>query len=102
LCIFKASTVLTILKNGTATVELPERVSSGMEHVCYLFLLTLEHVRVIGTDGQMDRWTDGRPAGRMYVCGSGRALGLSKNPHYVDPGRLLCCEQQLKIVATDL
>jgi hypothetical protein len=50
--------VLTVLKNGTAMVELPKRVSSGMEHVCYLFLLTLEHVRylswVIGMDGQMD------------------------------------------------
>jgi hypothetical protein len=48
--------VLKDLKNGTAVVELPKRVSSGMEHVCYLFLLTLEHVRYlsyIGTYG----WT---------------------------------------------
>jgi hypothetical protein len=29
-------------------------------------------------------------------------LGLSKNPHDVELGRLVCCEQQLKIVATDL
>jgi hypothetical protein len=53
------------------------------------------------TDGQMDR-QDGRTDVRTYVCGSGRALGLSKDPHYVDPGRLVCCEQQSKIVATDL
>jgi hypothetical protein len=35
------------LKNGTAVLELPKRVSSGMEHVCYLFLLILEHVRYL-------------------------------------------------------
>jgi hypothetical protein len=37
-----------------------------------------------------------------YICGSGRALGLSKDSHNVNPGKLVCCEQQSKIVATDL
>jgi hypothetical protein len=54
----RASTVLTDLKNGTAAVELFKGVSSAMEHVCYLFLLTQEHVRylswLIGMDGRMD------------------------------------------------
>jgi hypothetical protein len=39
---------------------------------------------------------------RTYVCGSGRALGLSKDTHNVDPGTLVCCEQQSKIVATEV
>jgi hypothetical protein len=51
-------------------VELPKRVSSGMEHVCYLFLLTLEHVRylswVINTYIRMDGWTV-RTYVRMYI-----------------------------------
>jgi hypothetical protein len=65
----RASTVLKDLKNGTAAVELPKEVSSAMEHVCYLFLLTLEHVRYLSCTYVHTR--------SMYVhtlCGSGRAL----------------------------
>jgi hypothetical protein len=46
---------LTDLKNGTAGVELPKRFSSVMEHVCYLFPLTLEHVHYLSY-------------GCMYAC----------------------------------
>ena len=52
-------------------------------------------------DGCTDKWTDKWTYVHTYVCGSGRALGLSKDPHNVDPGTLVCCEQQSKIVATE-
>jgi hypothetical protein len=88
----RASAVLKDLKNGTAAVDLPKGVSSAMEHVCYLFLLIQEHVRYLSC---------------TYVCTYTHyvdpgALGLSKDTHNVEPGRLVCCEQQSKIVATEL
>ena len=52
------------LNNGTAVVELPKRVFSGMEHVCYLFLLTLEHVRYLSN-------------GRTDVCMHARTVCVS-------------------------
>jgi hypothetical protein len=89
------------LKNGTVGVELPKRVSSAMEHVCYLFLLTLEHVRYLSWVIHMYIRTYVCMYGtthtcvRIYTsCGSGHALGLSKETHNVDPGTLVCCEQQ--------
>jgi hypothetical protein len=90
------------LKNGTAAVELPKRVSGAcvlpishclasgacvlpkiMGYVCMYHMYVHTYVY------------------RHTLCGSGRALGLSKDTHYVEPGRLVCCEQQSKIVATE-
>ena len=89
---WKASTALMDLKNGTAGVELPKRVFSAMEHVCY-------HSTVSGACALpivcMDGCTHACICFGAGVWTNGHfRQGLNKETHNVYPGGLVCCEQQ--------
>jgi hypothetical protein len=52
--LFESFYGLSGLKNGTEGVELHKKISSPIEHMCYLFPLTLEHVHYLSW--VMDGW----------------------------------------------
>ena len=66
---------LTDLKNGTEAVELPNRVFSALEHVCYLFAhgkpwsmcATYLVLCIICTNGRTDGHMDGRTNTQTHI-----------------------------------